>query len=143
MRDTLGTDMSMPCGAQAGRSIDVSNKSPRGSSAMSMASVRAEATDRPPRGRAQTEISGPFLVTPVRHAPLERDVVTCVRQTPPHMRRTRRHAEGRETGRRWPEAQRGDYLGAPTGLPSGETAYQVPPTPWPLVSPGLESPAKV
>ncbi|MGW6602994.1 hypothetical protein, partial [Streptomyces sp. NPDC055036] len=29
MRETLGIDMSMPCGAQAGRSIDVSNKSPR------------------------------------------------------------------------------------------------------------------
>ncbi|GAA0598794.1 hypothetical protein GCM10010278_00930 [Streptomyces melanogenes] len=30
MRDTLGTEMSMPVGAQAGRSIYVSNNSPRG-----------------------------------------------------------------------------------------------------------------
>ncbi|GHD88077.1 hypothetical protein GCM10010508_22660 [Streptomyces naganishii JCM 4654] len=35
------------------------------------------------------------------------------------------------------------YFGAPTGFPSGETAYQVPPTPWPLMSPGTLSPEKV
>lgn len=33
--------------------------------------------------------------------------------------------------------------GAPTGFPSGETAYQVPPTPWPLVCPAAVSPEKV
>lgn len=35
------------------------------------------------------------------------------------------------------------YFGAPTGFPSGATAYHVPPTPWPLVSPALVSPEKV
>ncbi|MFE9909792.1 hypothetical protein [Streptomyces clavifer] len=38
MRDTLGTEMSMPCGAQEGRSIDVSN-SRHGDPAMFMVSV--------------------------------------------------------------------------------------------------------
>lgn len=33
--------------------------------------------------------------------------------------------------------------GAPTSFPSGETAYQVPPTPCPLVSPAFASPEKV
>ncbi|GAA2259423.1 hypothetical protein GCM10010145_33150 [Streptomyces ruber] len=37
----------------------------------------------------------------------------------------------------------GAYCGLPTALPSGEMAYQVPPTPWPLMSPGFLSPAKV
>lgn len=59
-----------------------------------------------------------------------------------HMRPVRRHTGGVGRTGRGPEL-RGDYLGAPTGLPSGETAYQVPPTPWPLVSPGLASPEKV
>lgn len=36
-----------------------------------------------------------------------------------------------------------NYFGAPTNLAWGETAYQVPPTPWPLVSPGLRSPENV
>ncbi len=37
----------------------------------------------------------------------------------------------------------GQLLGAPTSFPSGETAYHEPPTPWPLVSPGFLSAAKV
>ncbi len=35
------------------------------------------------------------------------------------------------------------FSGAPTGSPFGRTAYHVPPTPWPLVSPAALSPAKV
>lgn len=42
-----------------------------------------------------------------------------------------------------PEAAVPYLPGAPTSFPSGETAYQVPPTPWPLVSPAFESPEKV
>ena len=36
-----------------------------------------------------------------------------------------------------------NYLGAPTSFALGDTAYHVPPTPWPLVSPGCLSPEKV
>ena len=35
------------------------------------------------------------------------------------------------------------YLGTPASFAWGVTAYHVPPTPWPLVSPGLASPEKV
>ncbi|GHE61928.1 hypothetical protein GCM10018782_40210 [Streptomyces griseoaurantiacus] len=40
-------------------------------------------------------------------------------------------------------ARDGHFFGAPTGFPSGATAYHVPPTPCPFVSPAALSPAKV
>lgn len=54
-----------------------------------------------------------------------------------YVRRARHRAGDTVTGRRpW-----GGYLVVAISFPSGETAHQVPPTPWPLVSPGLLSPA--
>ncbi|GAA4890697.1 hypothetical protein GCM10023237_05480 [Streptomyces coeruleoprunus] len=133
MRDTLGTEMSMPGGAQAGRSIDVSN-SRHGEAAMFMASVRAEATDRPPGGRGETENSDPFLVTDQWHVRPRCPADTCARPVRrpalPGTRSARRSREG--GGRRAGPAgvaRGGLYLGAPTSFPSGDTAYQVPPTP--------------
>src|SRR5690606_4848712 len=56
IRETLGTVMSMLRGAQAGRSMYVSK-------AKAIRCSRAEATDRPPRERPETEIDHPFPVT--------------------------------------------------------------------------------
>ncbi|GGU58004.1 hypothetical protein GCM10010274_53630 [Streptomyces lavendofoliae] len=147
MRDTLGTEMSMPGGAQAGRSIDVSNKSPR-YAAMFLAGVRAEATDRPPGERGETEISDPFLVTrPGHRTPARAGSPTPYDRPAAHAGGACGGGPARGSGPAGPDPgsgrARGRYLDAPTIFPAGETAYQVPPTPWPLVSPGFLSPAKV
>lgn len=42
-----------------------------------------------------------------------------------------------------PERLLWGYFEAPTSFASGDTAYHVPPTPWPLVSPGFVSPENV